>query len=148
MVVAFTIALGNAVGIGGGAIIVTTGFTLFYFTTKQAVAVANMTIFFACVAGYLCNFHKKHPLKNATLVDYGIVQCQMPLIGLGTFIGVQANDLLPEFVMFIFLFLVLLYITFESVFKGLSMMKREDLLIIRQGEEYMKRAAAIRETKE
>jgi len=70
IVVAVTIALGNAVGIGGGAIIVTTGFTLFSFTTKQAVAVANMTIFFAVFSGYLVNFNKKHPLKNATLVDY------------------------------------------------------------------------------
>jgi len=147
IIVCVTIALGNAVGIGGGAIIVVTGFTLFQFTAKQSVAVANLTIFCAVFTGYLINFHKKHPLKNATLVDYCIVQCQMPLIGLGTFIGTQANEWLPETIMFILLFIVLLYITFETIAKGLEMMKKEDSLLLRQGELYQKRAAEIKEVR-
>ncbi len=142
-----TIALGNAVGIGGGAIIVTTCYVLMNFTLLQSVAVANMTIFWAMFSGFIVHFNHKHPLKNATLVDYGIVQCQLPLIGLGTFIGSQANEWLPDLVMSIFLFLLLLYITFESTMKGLDMMRKEDTLVLRQGELYMERAERIRQAK-
>mmetsp|Transcript_16762 Transcript_16762/g.18640 ORF Transcript_16762/g.18640 Transcript_16762/m.18640 type:complete len:178 (+) Transcript_16762:439-972(+) len=71
----------------------------------------------------------------------------MPLIGLGTFIGTQFLDIFPEFVMFIFLFLVLLYITVETVLKGVDMMKTEDAMMLRQGEEYKKKAEAAIELK-
>lgn len=147
IVILVTIALGNAVGIGGGAIIVVTFYVLINMTIKQAVSVANMTIFWAMFSGFIVNFSKKHPLKNATLVDYGIVQCQLPLIGLGTFIGAQANEWLPNLVIAIFLFLLLLYITYESANKGIKMMQREDYLTLKQGEVYMEKAEQIRDEK-
>lgn len=45
LIVLVTISLGNSVGIGGGAIITVTGYTLLDLTVTEAVAVANLTIF-------------------------------------------------------------------------------------------------------
>mmetsp|Transcript_18032 Transcript_18032/g.15957 ORF Transcript_18032/g.15957 Transcript_18032/m.15957 type:complete len:199 (+) Transcript_18032:327-923(+) len=106
-----------------------------------------MAIFFACFSGYVVNFKKEHPLKKGTLVDYCIVQCQMPLIGLGSFLGTQANELFPKFVLFILLFLVLLYIFIISILKGIDMMRKEDALIFNQGEEFNEKAETLLESK-
>lgn len=133
-IIFITISLGNAVGIGGGAIIVTVGTTLFYFTIRQAVAVANVVIFFAMISGYIQNFHARHPLKNATLVDYGIVQCQMPLIALGVFIGAIVSEAIPATVIFILLFLTLLYATYHTFALAISTSQKEERLDVERKE--------------
>jgi uncharacterized membrane protein YfcA len=115
---AITISLCNAAGIGGGGIIVTIGITLFTFSPKEAVAMSNFVIFFGCITRYIRNFHNKHPLKDATSIDYGIVTCQLPLVMLGTFVGVQVNELLPETLVFILLFVTLIYLTYKAGVKG------------------------------
>jgi uncharacterized membrane protein YfcA len=100
---AITISLCNAAGIGGGGIIMTIGISLFFFSPKEAVANSNIVIFFGCFTRYIRNFKNKHPLKDATCIDYGILTCQLPLVMLGTYIGVLINDVLPETVIFIFI---------------------------------------------
>lgn len=139
LIIFFAIALGNAVGIGGGSIIVTVGAALFFFNARVAVAIANAVIFFACIAGYIQNFDKKHPLKNATLVDYGIVQAQMPLIGLGSFVGAQINEVLPRTVIFILLFLTLLYATYQSFSLAIDTSQKEERLNVEKKEISVKR---------
>lgn len=133
-IIFITISLGNAVGIGGGAIIVTVGTTLFYYTIRQSVAVATVVIFFAMISGYIQNFPARHPLKNATLVDYGIVQCQMPLIALGSFIGATVSEAIPSTVIFILLFLTLLYATYHTFALAISTSQKEERLNVERKE--------------
>ncbi|CAI2364393.1 unnamed protein product [Moneuplotes crassus] len=128
-IVLLTISLGNSVGIGGGAIITVTGYTLLDLTVTEAVAVANLTIFCAMFSGYLMNFYKKHPLKNATLVDYGIVQCQMPVIGVGTFVGSQLNTVLPDIVVLLFLMALLVCIAAAAILKCIDLLRKENSLL-------------------
>lgn len=113
-------------------IIVTVDASLFFFTVKQVVA--NATIFFTCVTEYIKNFNSRNPLRNATLVDYGIVQAQMPLIGLGTFIEAQLNEILPPTVVFILLFLTLLYATYESFSLAIEVSQKEERLGVERKE--------------
>ena len=122
---AITISLWNAAGIGGGGIIVTIGIILFHFSPKEAVAISNFVIFFGCITRYLRNFKNKHPLKDATAIDYGIVTCQLPLVMLGTFIGVQVNELLAETLVFILLFVTLIYLTYKAIMKGIDTYRKE-----------------------
>lgn len=121
-----TIALCNAAGIGGGGIIVTIGLSLFQLTPKEAVALSNVVIFFGCVTRYIRNFNNKHPLKDATAIDYGIVTCQLPLVMLGTFIGVQVNELLPELLVFMLLFVTLLWLSYKGLVKAINSTKAEN----------------------
>eukprot|EP00343_Euplotes_focardii_P007789 CAMPEP_0205820510 /NCGR_PEP_ID=MMETSP0206-20130828/3155_1 /ASSEMBLY_ACC=CAM_ASM_000279 /TAXON_ID=36767 /ORGANISM="Euplotes focardii, Strain TN1" /LENGTH=429 /DNA_ID=CAMNT_0053115301 /DNA_START=346 /DNA_END=1635 /DNA_ORIENTATION=- len=93
-----------------------------------------MTIFFACVTGYILNFKAKHPLKNATLVNYGIVQAQMPLIGLGSFIGAQLNEVFPEVIIFILLFLTLVYATYTTFALAIETSQKEERVDVERKE--------------
>lgn len=125
MVLGVTISLCNAAGIGGGGIIVTVGITLFHFTPKEAVAISNTTIFFGCLTRYIRNFKNKHPLKDATAIDYGIVTAQLPLVMLGTFVGVEVQQILPETLVHILLMVTLLYLTWKAVQKAFDTRKKE-----------------------
>lgn len=49
----------------------------------------------------------------------------MPLVMLGTFIGVQINEILPETVVFILLFVTLLYLTYKAFMKAIDAYKKE-----------------------
>ncbi|CAI2387281.1 unnamed protein product [Moneuplotes crassus] len=125
LILAVAISLCNAAGIGGGGIIVTINVTLFQFSAKESIAMSNFVIFFGCLTRYIRNFKNKHPLKDATAIDYGIVTCQMPLVMLGTFIGVQINEILPETLVFILLFVTLLYLTYKAFVKAIDAYKKE-----------------------
>ncbi|CAI2361022.1 unnamed protein product [Moneuplotes crassus] len=120
-----TTAMCNAAGISGGGIIVTIGIGLFYLSSKEAVAMSNVLIFFGCVTRFTINFKQRHPLKDATSIDYGVVTCQLPLVMLGTFLGVQLNELLAETLIFILLFLTFAALTYRSFRKGIDVSKRE-----------------------
>lgn len=80
-------------------------------------------------SGWMMNYYKKHPLKNATLVDYGIVQCQMPVIGVGTFIGSQLNTVLPDLIVLLFLMALLVVIAAGAILKCLELLKKENELL-------------------
>jgi uncharacterized membrane protein YfcA len=125
MLLGVSISLCNAAGIGGGGIIVTIGITLFHFTPKESVAISNTVIFFGCLTRYIRNFNHKHPLKDATAIDYGIVACQLPLVMLGTFIGVEVQQILPETLVHILLMVTLLYLTWKAVQKAFDTRKKE-----------------------
>lgn len=94
-------------------------------SAKEAVAMSNLTIFFGCLTRYIKTFKNKHPLKDSTSIDYGIVTCMLPLVMLGTTIGVQVNDLLPDTLVYILLFVTLLYLTYSSVAKSIETYKKE-----------------------
>jgi len=130
-----TISLCNAAGIGGGGIIVTIAITLFMFSPKEAVALSNFVIFFGCVTRYIRNFKNKHPLKDATAIDYGIVTCQLPLVMLGTFTGVQINELLPETLVFILLFVTLIYLTYKAIVKAFDTSRKEKAALKKKEQE-------------
>uniref|UniRef100_A0A7S3NXP4 Sulfite exporter TauE/SafE family protein n=1 Tax=Euplotes crassus TaxID=5936 RepID=A0A7S3NXP4_EUPCR len=49
----------------------------------------------------------------------------MPLVMLGTFIGVQINEILPETLVFILLFVTLLYLTYKAFVKAIDAYKKE-----------------------
>ena len=126
IVLAVTIALWNASGIGGGGIIVTIGITMFMMSPKEAVANSNIVIFFGCVTRFVRRFNDKHPLKDATSIDYNIVTCQLPLLMLGTYIGVMLNEFLPDFLVFVLLFLTLLYLSYKGIIHAIEARKKEN----------------------
>jgi uncharacterized membrane protein YfcA len=140
LVLCVTIALCNAAGIGGGGIIVTIGITFFVLSPKEAVAMSNVVIFFGCLTRFIKNRNNKHPLKDATSIDYGVVTCQLPLLMLGTFIGVQVNEFLPEMLVFILLFVTLVYLTYKAFVQALNTRRKEQAENKKKIEEQTQRA--------
>lgn len=76
---------------------------------------------------FIINFNNKHPLKNATSIDYGVVTAQLPLVMLGTYLGVQVNELLAETLIFILLFLTFAALTYRSFKKAMAVTQKEKL---------------------
>lgn len=128
------IALCNAAGIGGGGIVVTIGISLMMLSAKESVAMSNVTISFGCIVRYIKTFKNKHPLKDATSIDYGIVTCMLPLVMLGTTIGVQINDILPDTLVYILLFVTLLYLTYNTSMKSIETYRKESQAMKKQRE--------------
>ena len=126
------LALANVGGIGGGGLIIPITMALFIFTTKEAIAISGFTIFTGSVARFIYSWHQRHPHKDATMIDYGIVIVMMPLVLVGSYIGVLVNIMLPPILLSAILTVILLLLTAQSFFKGMQIYRKETVLIKRK----------------
>ena len=127
IVLAFLLILSSAGGTGGGVIIVPILMSLFQFETKSAIALSNFLVFCSCVTRYATNYRARHPQKNAVLIDYGVATVMMPVALLGSLIGVELNVTFPSAVLLIFLTFLLFFLTYQTLKKGMSLKKQEDV---------------------
>ena len=110
-------ALTNAGGAGGGVILPFV-IIFFGFTTLEAVAIANAVIFIAAVVRFIYQFKEKHPQKNAVLCNYDAVMCMIPVGFLGSYLGVEINDVMPPAIIVILAPLLLLYLAITTFRKA------------------------------
>ena len=110
-VLAVMLAMANVGGVGGGGLIIPIIMAFFKFTTKGAIALSGFTIFTGSLARFIYAYNMRHPDKDATLIDYGIVIVMMPLVLVGSFIGVLVNIMLPSLILSITLTFILLALT-------------------------------------
>lgn len=59
------------------------------------------------------------------MIDYGIVIVMMPLVLMGSFLGVLVNIMLPPILLSSFLTVILLMLTSQSLFKGIQIYNKE-----------------------
>jgi len=119
------LALANVGGIGGGGLIIPITMALFSFTTKQAIAISGFTILTGSVTRFLLQLNEKHPEKNATVIDYGIVIVMMPMVLVGSFVGVLVNVMLPGVVLSLILFILLVFLAWKSLHKAFEIYHKE-----------------------
>ena len=125
IIMTFLLALANVGGIGGGGLIIPITMALFTFTTKEAIALSGFTIFTGSVARFLYSWHQRHPEKDATMIDYSIVIVMMPLVLVGSFVGVLINIILPPIILSAILTAILILLTLQSYFKGRQIYNKE-----------------------
>ena len=71
--------LSNIAGIGGGGVAIPIIMSMFYFSTKPAIAISSFSIFLTTLARFIMNFREKHPEKsNVVVIDYDLVAIMMP----------------------------------------------------------------------
>jgi len=105
------VGMANVGGIGGGGLVIPFLMTFWGFTTKEAIAISNMTIAVGAIVRFFMSLKQTHPDKPATNIDYGIVIVMMPLVLVGTIIGILANTVLSSLTLAIILTLLLLFLT-------------------------------------
>ena len=105
------LALANVGGIGGGGLIIPITMALFQFTTKEAIAISGFTILAGSVARFIMTINDRHPEKDAIIIDYGIVIVMMPLVLVGSYIGVIINIMCPGIILSFMLTLILVALT-------------------------------------
>lgn len=121
-------ALANAGGLGGGAIFVPVLILLDNFTAVGAIPISKIMIFGAAIGNYVINVKKRHPNApnlGKPMIDYTVTLVIEPMIVAGSVLGVLANISMPNWLITLFLVLLLVYTTFKTIHKGISTWKEE-----------------------
>lgn len=106
------LGMANVGGITGGGLTVPLIMTFWGFNTKEAIAISGFQSFVGALVRYLYSRNTKHPEKNSTHIDYGLVIVMLPLILVGSFVGVLFNLMLPPIILSFILTILLLTLTF------------------------------------
>ena len=134
LVLGLLLGFANIGGIGGGGLIIPLSMAMFGFTTKNAVAISNSTIFCgAIVRFFMFSIWQRHPTKtDATLIDYSVASVMIPAVLIGSYVGILVNVMMPDTVLQIVLTLLLVYMTYESFKKAVTKYKAENQKILEE----------------
>ena len=66
------------------------------------------------------------------MIDYGIVIVMMPLVLVGSFVGVLLNIMLPPILLSTILTIILMLLTVQSFFKGKQIYNKETAALVRK----------------
>jgi uncharacterized membrane protein YfcA len=116
-------------GIGGGGILVPIYILIMGFSAKQAIPLSNVTVLGGAIANTLLNARKRHPTADRPLMDWDLILVMEPLIVGGALIGAILNKLLPELLLIVMLVSILLFVSWTTLTKAVSMYKKENVII-------------------
>lgn len=114
-------------GIGGGGAVVPFTMTFFGFTTKEAISISGLTIFFCAVVKFVFHINDKHPEKDAVIIDYGLASIMLPAVMMGSMVGVIANYAFPPLVLQTSLTVLLMFLTYQAGSKCLQIYRKENI---------------------
>jgi len=129
IVLPILIGFANVGGIGGGGLTVPLLMTFWGFNTKESIAISGSMQFVGSVVRYFYSFNSKHPEKDSTHIDYGIVIVMLPLVILGSFIGVIINIIMPPIILSIMLTMLLIVLTGQACNSAISIYRRESKML-------------------
>jgi hypothetical protein len=112
-------------GLGGGGIIVPLCMAFFSYDVKKTVAISGFTILIGSYTRFFLTMNFKHPLKDATLIEYSLVNIMLPTVLFGSVTGVFINMLLPEMTQQILMFALFVFLATQSGFKFAEIYKKE-----------------------
>jgi len=92
-------ALAVVSGIGGGGIIVSLLMVFYKLSTKEAIAVSGFTILTGSFVRFLMTLNKRHPEKDAPIIDYALTNIMLPMVLTGSMCGVFLNLMLPNIIL-------------------------------------------------
>ena len=120
--------LANAAGLGGGGLLIPFMMIFLDISIFECVPLANVFGLIASGMRFIINYKQKHPspvkAKDGKLsLDYEIVMLTMPMLYLGTLIGVQIGTLLSETVLAICLCCVMFFVTYKTTIKAYTLIK-------------------------
>jgi len=122
------LGIANNGGIGGGGLIIPVCIALFGFSTIQAIALSSFIIFCGAMVRYFCfSVFQRHPEKDATIVDYNICSVMLPFVMFGSIVGTAISQILPEAIITIILIVLLIYLTYNSLSRAVSLWNQESL---------------------
>lgn len=103
--------------------------TFFKFDTTQTIALSNSTSFIGNLTRYflfsICQKHPENP--NKTCIDHNIGSVMVPMILVGSYIGVFINKLLPKSIVGVALSFFMFYLVYTTIKKGIKLYKAEDV---------------------
>ena len=110
-------AVSNVGGGGAGGLAITATILFFGVTTKEGIAIDNISGLLLGVARFIQTLDEKHPQKNSVIVDYNLAVVSAPAILVASHIGATLNHILPTIVITIGASLCLAYLPIDGVIK-------------------------------
>uniref|UniRef100_A0A7S2WB47 Sulfite exporter TauE/SafE n=1 Tax=Rhizochromulina marina TaxID=1034831 RepID=A0A7S2WB47_9STRA len=123
--IALSLVLASASGIGGGGILVPIYILMLGAPGKVAIPLSNATILGGGLGNNVFTFQKRHPERDAPMIDYDTVLMLEPLTIFGAVIGSFLNKVLPEFVLILLLATSLALTAIRTMRKGLKLYAKE-----------------------
>jgi uncharacterized membrane protein YfcA len=129
-VVVVVSGLANAGGLGGGGILTPYIMIFFKLSIFECLPLANLFGLIATTTRFTMNYHQKHPnpakaAEGKVSIDYELVMFVMPMMYLGTLIGVQIGSHMGEFVLASFLLFVTGYALYKTVQNAINVRMKE-----------------------
>ncbi len=126
ILILLTSALSNAGGVGGGGLVIPILLLMFKFYTHEAIPISKLTIFTGALTSFLLGFKQIHPYRKAITIDYNIPYLIVPMLLLGTMVGISLNKVMPPFIILVALTLVLVLNTIKTLSKARSLQVKEN----------------------
>ncbi|KAK9846325.1 hypothetical protein WJX81_001511 [Elliptochloris bilobata] len=121
-VLAFVVsALANAAGVGGGAFFVPLFQVVLGLTIKEATVLSQAAIAGGALSGSLFSLFRGHPDDARALLDFRMALVLMPVLLLGTSVGVMLNRTFPDWTLTLLLTLLLVFLTSRVLQRGLRL---------------------------
>ena len=118
--------LAAGAGIGGGGILVPMFILIFEFPVKHAIPLASVTVLGGAIANNMLNLGKSHPDHlTRPAIDWDLIIQLEPMTIAGTLIGADLNDLLPDVVLVVLLFLLLSATSYKTLQKANKLYDKE-----------------------
>ena len=110
-------AISNAGGIGGGGLLIPILILILKFSTHEAIPVSKLMIFTGSLTAFIMGLKHKHPHRPGIPLDLNVAGVLVPMLLLGTMVGVSLNKVMPASIILISLTLVLIVTTYKTGLK-------------------------------
>jgi len=119
--------LANAGGLGAGAVIIPVYIFLYDFAPTDSIPLSKITIFAGAIASVMLSAcQRRDDDKNLLLINYEMATTMIPLLLIGTMIGVLLSKILPPVAITGCLCLYLFYSTYKMCTKAIEVTKKEN----------------------
>jgi len=119
--------LANAGGLGAGAVIIPVYIFIYDFAPTDSIPLSKITIFAGAIASVMLSAcQKRADDKNKLLISYEMAATIVPLLLIGTMIGVLLSKILPPVAITGCLCLYLIYSTYKMFTKAKETTKKEN----------------------
>eukprot|EP01017_Pseudomicrothorax_dubius_P011257 TRINITY_DN14179_c0_g1_i1.p1 TRINITY_DN14179_c0_g1~~TRINITY_DN14179_c0_g1_i1.p1 ORF type:complete len:220 (-),score=48.85 TRINITY_DN14179_c0_g1_i1:35-694(-) len=115
----------NAGGLGGGAILTPILIVFFKYKLIECIMIAYVLVFAGSFCNFLMVFRDRQP-NGKLVIDYDMAVIVLPLLSMGTIIGVKINKLLPEILSFAVVLSLLIYLLQKVARKAKQLFIKEN----------------------
>jgi uncharacterized membrane protein YfcA len=122
-------------GIGGGGVLVPILILVMGFSIKAAIPLSACTIFGGSVFHIMRNISRRHPTADRLLIDWNFIALMQPLLIAGAVIGSFLNKVIPDYILAITLFMILIVTARKTFQNAMKKWAKEAAALNESGEE-------------
>merc|ERR1711998_308882 len=112
-------------GIGGGGVLVPLLILVMGFGIKSAIPLSSVTILGGAIFHIVRNMQRRHPSADRPLIDWNFISLMQPMLISGAVLGSFLNKMVPDWLLAVLLFIVLIFTARRTFNNGLKKWAKE-----------------------